>query len=461
MSQILTSAPRAKGIQSALLFGGVAGIGLTLLLTRLDSEIVLLGFPFLVLGVYVFIRYPEVSFALFCNVAAFKEDARLMFLPKFVDLTVVFALVSVIGVAYGLVVKRIKFVIPSREVLVPSCIIVLLGMCSLSYTLAPIYGTDKLLRFIIFTSPAMFLPFFLFQNVTSITRFFTVFIMLALLMLLDVVSDGLDPGRIGFRSAFGSNYLEFGRVLGFALITVSFYFLMRAQSRVMRVSYLCLIPMMLFGLLISGGRAPVIALVVSLLAICGVLGAIAGMRILTFSGSLAKADVRVLVFVGLLVIIGGTLLMSLSDYFATLFTRIEMHAAAAGRDSALTRVDMVKKAIEVMMSVPSGLIGLGIGGFSMFYGGFDDARGTYPHNLFLELGSELGALGLFASLLLVYWSACKVLLLARKTQADAKYLGITLLGLFVFLLSSSSVSGDLNDNRLLFLCIGMIHAVWP
>jgi O-antigen ligase len=457
MSLALISKPMAKGIRSALLLGGVAGIGLALLLTQFDSEI-LLPFPFLVLAVCAFIRYPELPFAVFLNTGVLKADPRLMFLPNSFDLTAMFALASIVGVAYGLMMKRIKFVIPSMQVLVPYCIIVLLGMCSLTYTLAPIYGTDKLLRFITLTSLAWFLPFFVFQENASITRFFTVFVVLALLMILDVVRSGLVPGRMGFISAFGSNYLALGTVLGFSLIVVSFYYLMRAQKRVAKFFYLCLVPPLLAGMLLSGGRGPVIALLLSVLAIGGCMGGMVGKRILTFSGSVTRADVRVLTLVGMLIIISAAVAISFSDYFQTLFMRLEL-AREGGGLSVLTRVDMFKRAIEVMKSVPSGLVGLGIGGFSMFYGGFDDARGLYPHNLFLELGSELGVLGLFASLLLVYWAACKVLLLARQTQADAKYLGITLLGLLVFFVSSASVSGDLNDNRLLFLCIGMIHAL--
>lgn len=52
--------------------------------------------------------------------------------------------------------------------------------------------------------------------------------------------------------------------------------------------------------------------------------------------------------------------------------------------------------------VPSGLIGLGIGGFGMYYFHYDANRGWFPHNILLEVGSELGLVGLAAFVLLCY-----------------------------------------------------------
>jgi hypothetical protein len=102
--------------------------------------------------------------------------------------------------------------------------IIILGFISLPYTPAPLYGTDKLLRFLTITSTALFLPFFLFQSEKAIRRFFIMFIILAISMVIDIFSKGLKPNEIYFVTAFGSNYLALGRILGMAIIIVFFLF---------------------------------------------------------------------------------------------------------------------------------------------------------------------------------------------------------------------------------------------
>lgn len=70
----------------------------------------------------------------------------------------------------------------------------------------------------------------------------------------------------------------------------------------------------------------------------------------------------------------------------------------------------------------------------------------YPHNLFLEVLAEAGllALGLLAALLVV--GAVRA---TRARAADAS--ALPLLGLLVFATANAMVSGDVTDNRLVFV----------
>lgn len=88
--------------------------------------------------------------------------------------------------------------------------------------------------------------------------------MLSILMMLDIISGGLNPDEIAFRTAFGSNYLGVGRNAGTALLIALFYFSLIVQNRITKVLFLCLIPFMMFGLFISGGRGPLVSLVGSI-----------------------------------------------------------------------------------------------------------------------------------------------------------------------------------------------------
>lgn len=171
-----------------------------------------------------------------------------------------------------------------------------------------------------------------------------------------------------------------------------------------------------------------------------------------------KTDFKILgMIVGLIIITIG-LLVIYSDYFVTVYYRMRLLEEGGG-NSALERARRFRVAIETMLTFPHFLTGLGIGGFSVYYAGIDDWRGAYPHNIFLELGSELGILGLIAIVLFIYWSFSAVLSFLKESkaiQSNRVYLGITLFALLVFMVINSSVSGDINDNRFLFTWMGLI-----
>jgi O-antigen ligase len=104
-----------------------------------------------------------------------------------------------------------------------------------------------------------------------------------------------------------------------------------------------------------------------------------------------------------------------------------------------TRYDMYKASIEMVTVAP--VIGVGMGGWGESYLG-GATKFTYPHNLYLELFSELGMVtGLIFSFLLT--------LPLLYTKDPFFYL-------FLFLLFAQQVSGDVADGRFLFFAAFMI-----
>lgn len=426
--------------------------------TRLNNDFIIIILPLVIIVLYLLTaNFPEISFALFLTAGVYKADPRLSFLPEFLDLTVVFGILTIMGIFYGVLRNRIKFVIPSLKVLIPYSIIILIGFFSLSYTPAPIYGVDKLLRFSTITLLATFSPFFLFQKSEAFNRFFIMIIILSLSMIFDILSGGLTPGEVGFKSAFGSNYLAVGRICGWGLIVSIFYFMGKTRNKIALVVCLSLIPFLIFGMLISGGRGPLVATLVSFLVVLIFILIRVGKDILS-SFHIKKADLRLLTLLFILALVGTVMIVYFSDYFVTLYSRIEVLMEAGG-DSALERVNRFSIAFNAMISLPTGISGLGIGGFSTFYAVYDDKRGAYPHNIFLEIGSELGILGLLAFTVFVYWGFVTGISNIKTNQSNTKiFLHITLFALMINMLINSSISGDINDNRLLFTSIGLIYA---
>jgi O-antigen ligase len=98
-------------------------------------------------------------------------------------------------------------------------------------------------------------------------------------------------------------------------------------------------------------------------------------------------------------------------------------------------------------------LGQGVGSWSTFYYG-RDTRG-YPHNLLLETTFEEGVVG--AVLLLLFLSFLAIAIRRMLVATDFQF-GV-LAGILVFCVSVSMFSGDLDDNRTLWLWAGIILAV--
>lgn len=406
-------------------------------------------------------RYPEIYFSLFLFAGVYKGDPRLAFLPVFLDLTIFFELLTILGVIYNLLKRKLRPVFPPRGILLSYIFIIILSILSLSYTLAPVYGTDKLLRFLFITSPAFFLSPMIFQQRKSILRFFIVAITLAAIMSFDIIIiQKIAPGEPGFHSALGSNYLAVGRVSGIALLAV-LYLSITTKNKLYKLICLFFAGLFVFNMLISGGRGPLISIIGSIIFVFIYLE-ISGLKFRKNKIVIDKRNFRLMFYIVLLIMIALFIVSYFSNYFITIFYRIFLLEDLSGA-SIGTRMSLYNSAIKILEKFPTNIIGLGIGGFSVYYisvyySGYD--LRLYPHNIFLEIASELGVLGLFAFIFVLYKSFMVAFDTIKEAKKDYRdyYLNIALLALFVFMLVNSSVSGDINDNRLLFTSLGLIYA---
>lgn len=438
-----------------IFWGLLIGGGVSFTSVRVNNEIILLTLPLIfIFFLLIIFKWPEISFGLFINAGIYKADPRLNFLPDFLDLTIFFGLMTILGITYNLAIKKIKFILPPKGLFIPYIIISLLGTFSLIYTPAPIYGSYKLLKFLTITLLSMLLPFFILTNISSINRFFAVFLFLSVLIILDLISQGINPEEIAFHAALGSNYLAVGRISGVAAIIVLFYFFQNARYKAIKFFYFSLFIVLLAGSLYSGGRGPVIALFTAMFIIFlyELFIVYKGLLILRIKKIHLKLSILMISVILILVAI----LKNYSSYFETLIYRMEVLMTGKG-ESFIERMERFRYAWDILIS-PKGITGLGIGGFSVYYAGFDDERGDYPHNIFLEIGSELGWLGLLTFIFFIYRSFFNsIFILKNFKNLHEKHLAITLFVLLLFMLFNSSISGDINDNRILFTVIGTIY----
>ncbi|MDX6562062.1 MAG: hypothetical protein QOD65_1876 [Gaiellales bacterium] len=96
------------------------------------------------------------------------------------------------------------------------------------------------------------------------------------------------------------------------------------------------------------------------------------------------------------------------------------------------------------------LVGIGTGG----YAAISTTGALYPHNIALEVGSELGVLGLLALAAFVFSVIARLLGLLARGGEDAGWSGL-LLTLFVFSLVNAQFSGDVPYNEGLWLWGGL------
>ena len=409
-------------------------------------EIIITIITALVIIPFLF-KYPEITFGLFLTAGFFKGDPRLQdFLPEFFDLTVFFGLIVVLSILCKILKKKLKISRIPNKLFLPYIILVFLMFVSLFYTEAPIYGWDKFLRFITITTLAIFGPLFLFKDIKKLHRFlYTLILVSSLTVIESIISySGIDGD---FRTAFGSDYLSLGRMAGVASLMIVYYFLTKNDELKIRFLWFLLFGLNFFGLLYGGGRAPVIAFFVMII----ILG------LFSLTPKIRINQAKIIKIAGGFILIGIMLFLLSPGLFSTLFDRINiLFLQEKGGGSVAVRLNLYDSAIRAITENP--IQGLGMGGFSFYHSGVDQR--LHPHNILLEISTEIGIMGLISFLFLIGFCFFYLLKLRKIYKEQEKYYLITaILALFIFMFLNALVSGDINDNRLFFVWLGCAYSI--
>jgi O-antigen ligase len=243
-------------------------------------------------------------------------------------------------------------------------------------------------------------------------------------------------------------YIGLGRAVATGVVLLGAGLLVSRQSRsgdgtaTASLFNLALFNFLTMGVLLIGARGPTIAAIAALIATClsvhfskqstgrtrtvFVLAAAAiGIYLIlwvcqTYLGDLPLAIRRLLVF------------SESSEYYD-----------AGG--SGFARIELVRAGFDLWWQEP--FFGWGLGSFSVLDGEYDARH--YCHNSVAEILCELGLFGLLLAAATV-WLALQAG--GRKLCAIRR----VFIALFVYALVNSFISGDLPDNRLLFLATGLL-----
>lgn len=404
---------------------------------------------FLIFSCFLF-KHPEITFALFLNAGAFKADPRLKsILPDFFDFTVFLGLIATLSILLNVVKNRFKVPYICSMFFVPYSFFVFLMLASLLYTEAPIYGTDKFLRFITIGTLSVFGPIFLFKERKTLYRCFYVFILLSSLMVIaSAISASFTSS--GFHMAFGSCCLALGRMTGMVSLIILFCFLLHSKKKRQKIIWTILFLLNTFGLFYAGGRGPVIAFVITLLLL-------AIFTLLSLLIKRSKNDTRILKTTSLFTVTIFLVILIFPQPFGTLINRVRVALTEPrGGSSVSLRLNSYGSAIKAISQHP--LLGLGVGGFSVYHSGIDQI--SYPHNIFLEIWCELGVLGIIFFVFLITFCIFCLFRLKDKYRDEKQYsLITTILTVFIFMFINTLFSGDINNNRLFFTWFGIAYAL--
>lgn len=356
-------------------------------------------------------------------VGFFKSIRSLDLLP--VDLTLVCFVAVVLAVAANVLGRHRRIKLP-----LPAAALVALLIPATLYALTNPEALDKRLKLII--------PLLAVVGVTTLVKshrrqriwvWLHVVVGVALVATSSIGADNATK----LLSRVGSNTIAAGRASGVAIVVLLVLLLTRGGLPRLWLKLVALATLVwLAGALVStGSRGPVLACAASVLVVT-VFGPGRG-RLLRIVGGIAAVGA------------GWLLLADATGVGATRITR-----SLQGRDSLTgSREDLWREALSLIPQYP---LGIGWGNFWAVLPPstrLDSGYVQYPHNVLLEVWLEAGWLAGTGTAILLLAS------LARLRRSSGSPYAAALFGIAVFFVLNAMVSGDLNDNRMMWAAVAI------
>ncbi|WLR52984.1 O-antigen ligase family protein [Bacillus tianshenii] len=382
----------------------------------------------------------EMTFILYLFAGRFKADPRFSWIP--VDLTALFFGLSVL-IGIWIVAKR-GGVLDKKPVILVFMYALLLLYVLFSYIWSPsdAYAGEKMGYLFTLTLWALAGPTLIIsQERKRMIRFFSLLFAFALWMAIESTIAFMQASG-SFITVLGGNYLGIGRVLGLASIVLFAYALFFAKGWKAKVIGYLLFFYFMFLMLNIGARGPLLA----------VVGSILFPLLLSWKPSIG--DIRIkkhfvpIIIIILFAVMYGSYLFSTNQLPSTVSRLQVIFQSEDMGSSAGARMHYYEKAGELWGE--NVVFGHGVGSWPVLTTGMDER--AYPHNIILELGVELGLIGVVLFVVMVGY-ALRQIKTYRTLQNNAW--ALLLLMLLINLLINAMISGDLNDNRYLLAFLGL------
>lgn len=334
-------------------------------------------------------------------------------------------------VAYQVVLRKNSFKMD------PAILVIFLSLLfatslSLVYTDNFQYGIEKLTEFLIVTTISFLAPFVFLNSTEKVESFFKWIVYLAgVLGSLFLLLGSIFSFRVLFAT-IGGNYLAIGHFMSLALLLIIYWVPRRNIKK--GILWFFATAVVISALVVSGGKGPIVAFIVAV-----ILSTIFSIKF--YSGKiLTNLTLRILTVLVLIILI------TISPLGKNLIQR-SLEFLSPDSSSREIRIETAHLSWEMFQESP--VWGQGLGSFEKRFGPGDI---RYPHNIFLEFLAETGLVGLILFLILVFHSVW--ILFSMKLKGLAQ----PIFALFIFVLFSSVLSGNIN-NQAFFLVLGLIQTV--
>lgn len=383
----------------------------------------------------------EFLFILFLFAWAYKANPKFSWIP--VDLTQLFFILSVCSGILVFLCEKKKFEKKAVAVVFSGIAFVFYILMSLTWTAGHIYAGQKALYFSTLTLWSLIAcAFIIASDKKRMARFIHLLLIFAVWIAMESTLEYIRSGN-DVINAMNSNYLALGYSLGMGLVISADYVFLTGHSGLKRIFLLFISFYFMFLLLVLGGRGPLLSLFIALLIP------------LLFIRDRLEANKQKLKKYTAFIAVLFTAVIAVSVYLylkgsltATLY-RLLLFLEPGMGSSAGTRLGYYSASAELWRLNP--VVGHGIGSWPILMGLPD--TNAYPHNLVLEILVELGLAGLILFGLIVFF-ALKGLI--KSNSGKNVFFGAVILMMFVNAFTGAMLSGDLNDNRIIFAFLGLM-----
>ena len=369
-----------------------------------------------------------------------------------VDITVIATLIIWLGLVKILLEGNWKLPSEPTSIVYLFLIFGLLLGISYMYTASPDYGFRKILRFNTFAVTMFISPLLIIKSPTDSKRLLSYFYFLLVIiigiMLLQFVYF-LKWGDFAIVLAYwnrisipGANPIQVSRYLAIGAAMMIALLIRNRPSR--SLHYFAILFVILLSIILSGSRGPLVSIIIGSIVYAILYERKHSSRIFGY-GILA---------IGTII----TLLLFLPESLTQRFFDISqgsviMTQQGVRRISTIaTRYEFWSMSIQAWFSsITSFFIGLGAGGFSSLFIWRD--WHWYPHNLFFEIIAELGLIGLVIGVLFIIKSY-KIINKGIQRGSFTDHSALWVAGTVVMFIAAQ-FSGDINDNRILWMFIGI------
>lgn len=388
----------------------------------------------------VLLRYPPVLLAAFLFVPWFKSLPLLAQAP--VDPTTALTGLLFAVCTYRLIRGRYRKI--PLGFIAPVLLVGVALAIGLLWTIQPDYGQEKVVKYFTVTLLAAVAPFFVLRTNGELIAFGIAIAGAGIVVaaMTPFSQARVIPGittetSLQGRFSFGGQIFPSRFLCTAALILLFLPAFTRTRLRYLGPPLALGVIAVALGI---GSRGPVLALGVA-------VATVAALSVLSSPRQLA--------------LVLSSLLVSLAAFpFITLPDTAHERIGTAVTDPVTVfegddRSMLYSKAIDLVGDNP--LIGAGTGSYAAYSTTLGQYGILYPHNLLLELASEVGVFPALVALFPVVVGVALLLRRARATTSRRKRQLLHLvLGLFMVAFLSAQFSGDINNNRSLWTFLGVV-----